>query len=101
MSTPRPFNALSLLDAGKRPGNPTAPKAQTPGQRRATFARSDTEELRVELASYEGHPFVNLRIWFTGTDGQWHPTKKGCTVRLREVPELVAALEALGSGNGQ
>jgi hypothetical protein len=38
------------------------------GQALATLERSRGEELRVTLAEYEGHPFVNLRVWAPGPD---------------------------------
>jgi hypothetical protein len=72
----------------------SAPTQAVEPRRLCTFARSDTEELRVELSSYEGHPFVNVRLWFKGKAGSWLPTRKGCTLRLRELPELPRALGA-------
>jgi len=88
------------LDTRAAPGPYRAPKPSAtlaPGskpepRRLATFPRTETEELRVELAEYEGKPFLNLRIWFRSTDGAWLPTKKGVTIRMREISDLVAAL---------
>jgi hypothetical protein len=57
--------------------------------------------VRIELSTYRGHSFVNLRSWFRGNDGEWHATKRGVTVRLRELPELIAALQRLGAGAAQ
>lgn len=78
--------------AGLPPDRPAARPAVGEAHRLVTFPRTDTEELRVELASLDGHPFINLRIWFRTPAGQWLPTKKGVTVRLRELPELLRAL---------
>lgn len=85
--------------ASSRPGasqeavEPGSYKPPLPeGRRLATFARGESVELRVELATYEGREFVALRIWEKGTLGAWHPTRKGVSVRLRELPELVRVL---------
>jgi hypothetical protein len=70
----------------------TAPTQTVEPRRLCTFVRSETEELRVELSTFEGHPFVNVRLWFKTKDEKWLPTKKGCSLRLRELPELCRAL---------
>ncbi len=51
----------------------------------ATFERSPTERLAVLFRQYEGHHFVDIRLQFKTEDGRWLPTKKGLTVKLREV----------------
>jgi hypothetical protein len=69
----------------------TAP--QESGERVATFTRHGGEELRVNLAEYEGHPYLSLRVWAPGQDGQLWPVRgKGLTVKLREVAGLAYAL---------
>lgn len=55
------------------------------------LARTPTEELRIERSEYEGHPFVNVRVWvFNGT--VWLPTKKGCSFRFRELDAIAEYL---------
>lgn len=77
-----------------------SPAAQGPGpvengQRLATFQRGASEEMRVNWASFNGHPFLALRVWHCGMDGVWRPDpKRGCTVKLREL-QLFA--EAVGT----
>src|SRR5688500_7909512 len=46
------------------------------------------QRLRVALASYEGHRYVSIRLWEGG-----RPTKKGCSIRLAELPVVIAALQ--------
>lgn len=60
-------------------------------RRLATFPRSEVEELRVELATYKGKPFVQARIWFRSSEGTWHPTKRGVTFRVRELADAAGA----------
>jgi len=55
-------------------------------------AGGSSEQLRVVFSSYRGHPFVGLRVWFRGVDGAWHPTRRGVTIRLRELSTVQAAL---------
>jgi transcriptional coactivator p15 (PC4) len=79
------------------PNHPSPPRqAAAPretGQRVATFARHGGEELRVNLAEYEGHPYLSLRVWAPGQDGQLWPVRgKGLSVKLREVASLAEVL---------
>lgn len=73
------------------------PPAET-GQRLATIARSNDEELRVNWCEYEGKPYLSLHLWNRDRDGQWWPDgKRGMSVRIRELPDLAEAIaEALG-----
>lgn len=74
---------------------------QETGRRLATFPRGDGVELRVSLAEYQGRPYVALRVWERGQDGQWWPVRgKGCSVRVAEARELAEALLAVASGQG-
>jgi hypothetical protein len=81
------------------PNHPNPPRQTSPpaprdsGQRVATFPRFGGEELRVSLAEYEGYPYLSLRVWAKGYDGQWWPQKgKGVSIKLGEVGGLAEAL---------
>lgn len=54
--------------------------------------RSPTERLAVLWREYEGHHFVDLRVQFKANDGRWLPTKKGVTVKVREIWNVADAL---------
>jgi hypothetical protein len=75
---------------------PATPPAEN-GRRIATLKRSDNEEVRVNWSEFEGKPFLSLRFWKRGDDGQWWPDgKRGISIRIRELPDLAAAIaEAL------
>lgn len=63
------------------------------GERLGTFSRGDSEELRVCWDEFKGHPYLSLRVWTRGTDGQWWPDKRrGCSVRPRELQEFAASV---------
>jgi hypothetical protein len=105
MSTGRDLRAtVAQLRAGNamfapKPGDPRTAPVDT-GERLATLERSDSEQVRVSWAEYEGKPFLSIRLWTRGADGQWWPDKtKGITVRVRELATfaegVAAALEKL------
>lgn len=63
------------------------------GRPLGVFPRGDgRDELRITLKTFEGRPYVALRAWERGSDGQSYPTKKGVTVRIHEIPDVIAAL---------
>lgn len=71
------------------------------GERLATLPRSDSEEVRVSWDSYEGRPYLSIRLWTRNARGEWWPDKaKGITVRVRELADFAegvgAALERAG-----
>jgi hypothetical protein len=74
----------------------TSPKAgfEDQGKRLATLPRG-TAELRVSLATYGSalRPWISLRVWEPGYDGQPYPTKSGCSVRIHEIDDVISALE--------
>lgn len=70
----------------------TAPSGEL---RLATFDRSfdgTHEELRVTVSEYQGHKFINLRVFFQSKDGQWLPSKKGLGLKKKEIAGLIEAL---------
>jgi len=74
---------------------PTPPTEN--GRRIGTIERSTDEQIRVNWSEYEGKRFLSIRMWKRGDDGQWWPDgKRGMSVRIRELPDLAAAIaEAL------
>ena len=57
-----------------------------------SIPRGQSEELRLAWSEYEGKPYLSLRLWQKGDDGALLPTKKGISIRLRELPDLTEAL---------
>jgi hypothetical protein len=53
----------------------------------------DAEQLRISLDEYEGKRYVSARIWYRdAAAGEYRPTKKGITIRARELPDVIAWL---------
>lgn len=50
------------------------------------------EQIRVALAEYKGHRYVDLRIVVPDPDGGDRPTKSGLTLKLSAIPELAELL---------
>jgi hypothetical protein len=77
-----------------------AVRQRPPGEQGTVLAvlpRHGGEEMHVSLCDYNGHPYVSLRVWAPGTDGQLWPMKaRGCSVRVKEIMPVARALaEAL------
>lgn len=85
--------SAAKLRAKQGPDKPKGPPEEN-GQRIATIARGDDEELRLSWAEYNGRHFLNIRIWRKADDGAaWFPDKtKGLTVRIRELPDFAEGI---------
>ncbi|GMV19945.1 MAG: hypothetical protein AMXMBFR56_81690 [Polyangiaceae bacterium] len=59
-----------------------------------SIPRGEEEELRVVRAIYEGRPYTSIRVWYQTDDG-WRPTKKGVSVRDREISQVIDALSKI------
>lgn len=51
--------------------------------------------LRATWTTYEGHPYLSLRIWTPAKDGPGYwPTRRGISIRRHELADIRAALDA-------
>ena len=67
-----------------------------------SFDRSPTEQIQVALSRYKGKTYVDLRIYYKASDGEYRPTKKGITVSPDLLPELGESIRlALKGESGQ
>lgn len=65
---------------------------------RKGYGDKKDEQLRVDLCSYDGKPYVSIRLWSQGnTPNEWFPSKKGLSVRMGELDDVMAALMDAGS----
>ena len=70
------------------------------------FEKNSIEEIRVELSEYKGQTYLNVRAWVKGDNGEFLPTRKGITLNIELIPDLIEALKKArasitGSDNGQ
>ena len=56
-----------------------------------TIKKNTKEEIRVELTEFKGHDLLGLRV-YADTDNGPIATRKGITVNVRLIPDLLAAL---------
>lgn len=60
-----------------------------------TFAKNAFDEVWTYLQPYRGQLRAHLRIFTLGANEEMHPTAKGITVSVSDVPKLAEALTAL------
>ncbi|MGB2874793.1 MAG: transcriptional coactivator p15/PC4 family protein [Gaiellaceae bacterium] len=58
------------------------------------FQKNRREIVKATLGEFGGRQVVSLRVWAVSHDGEC-PTPKGLTLRLEQLPELMAAVAAL------
>jgi hypothetical protein len=59
-----------------------------------TIAKNATEEIRLTCVELEGRSYMDIRIFEGKADKV--PTRKGITLRMDQVPELIDALQKEG-----
>ena len=50
------------------------------------------EVVRITREEYKGADLVNIRVWFTASDGELRPSKNGLTIRADQIPQMIEAL---------
>ena len=53
--------------------------------------KNSREIIRIEESEYEGHKFVDCRIYYDD-NGEWRPTKKGISFSHKIAHEVVEAI---------
>ena len=61
---------------------------------RVVVKKNSRESIVISQTEFKGNDLVDIRIFFTNKDGELSPTKKGITVRLENLDELVTTLSA-------
>jgi hypothetical protein len=60
------------------------------------FLKNKTHQVRISENEYQGHPYVDIRLFFRTDNGAWRPTKSGLTIPPRLYPELLRGILELG-----
>jgi hypothetical protein len=66
-----------------------------------TFPKNPLEEVRASITVFKGKQYVDLRIYYKGDDGEYHPSKKGLTLSLDLFSELEQAVQKLSEVVGE
>ena len=53
--------------------------------------KNSREVIRISPSEYEGHQFIDLRIWYDD-DGEMKPTKKGISFNPSKAKEVVEGI---------
>lgn len=97
MSTVARTRSTSSTDRNRElRGDAPQPAPTDDGEKLATLDRGPDKELRVRWRQFNGHVFLDIREWSRREAGaDWWPTKgKGVTLKARELPDVIEALEA-------
>ena len=59
------------------------------------FEKNATEVVRVSLTEYRGRKLVDIRVYYSDSEGQYRPTKKGVSLSVDVYPDFKRAMLAL------
>jgi len=62
----------------------------------ASFDKNSVEKLKLNIQEYRGEKYLDIRVWIqpnAGDNGAEVATKKGVTLHVELIPDLIAALE--------
>ena len=93
---PEDLPGAELTGAGYfTPSRPSLKGRRTMEQTVAVIEKNRVEEIRIGLSQYQGHNLVSVRVWADPYAGEERiPTKKGITLAVTRLPELIAGLQA-------
>ncbi|MBW1963414.1 MAG: transcriptional coactivator p15/PC4 family protein [Deltaproteobacteria bacterium] len=57
--------------------------------------KNGSELIRFSIREFKGHCFADIRLHFEDSEGTWRPTKKGITVPIKLLPNLVEGVKKL------
>jgi hypothetical protein len=66
-----------------------------------SFPKNPLEEVRASITVFKGKQYADLRIYYKGDDGEYHPSKKGLTLSLDLFSELEEAVRKLSEVVGE
>lgn len=59
------------------------------------FEKNSRERVYATLSTFKGLRLADLRVFAVDEDDVEHPTKKGISVRVEQLPQLLEAVETL------
>lgn len=58
-----------------------------------TIKKNASEQVRITLGRYRNLPRIDVRIWYRTEHGDYQPTRRGLSLPLERLAELIQALE--------
>ncbi len=65
-----------------------------------SFPKNEEEEVRFSIREYKDRRYLDLRIWFRTKEGEYRPTKKGLTLSLGLLGEVMRGIEKVSEAEG-
>ena len=72
--------------------SPAGPQIHVSSLYAKEFPQTDTQKIVVDVNSYTNRARLDVRTWFLGDDGLWHPTRKGVQMQLELVERVAQAM---------
>lgn len=54
--------------------------------------KNPSERLRVDVKTYRGNTYIDVRIWYVTDDGEYRPSSKGVMIKPTLAPELLRGI---------
>ena len=54
--------------------------------------KNTIEKIRIQWAEYQGRRFLDVRVYFEDSVGEWKPTKKGIAIAPDKIESLAELL---------
>ncbi|SAL75804.1 Transcriptional Coactivator p15 (PC4) [Caballeronia arvi] len=54
--------------------------------------KNASERLRVDVKTYRGSTYIDIRVWYVTDDGDYRPSSKGVTLKPTMAPELLRGI---------
>jgi hypothetical protein len=61
--------------------------------------KNTRESYRIAWEEFEGHSFVDLRLYYRASDGEMKPSRKGVAIKPELLAEVCAALGMIGGAS--
>jgi len=58
----------------------------------AVIPKNSLEEIRIDLSEFNSHNLAGIRIFYDAGNDDWRPTKKGITIKITLLDNLIEAL---------
>jgi hypothetical protein len=55
--------------------------------------RNQTEVIRISTEEFKGRSYVDVRVYFEDSEGEWKPTKKGVAISPDKLDQVIQLLK--------
>lgn len=58
--------------------------------------KNQSEMIRIAIEEFKGYEFLDIRVYFKDSNGEWKPTKKGVAVPTDKIDTLSGFIREAG-----